>query len=85
MPCGLRGLDRSVPASFAEVGRAGGIKGLSPDAGRGEGDYEKKLKVREPFWVSGSLILDEDVDGKGGRGAGWDGAVGARRTSDVGC
>jgi hypothetical protein len=46
---------------------------------------KKKLKVREPFWVSGSLILDEDVDGKGGRGAGWDGAVGARRTSDVGC
>ena len=44
MPCGLRDLDRSVPVNFAEVGRAGGIKGLSPDAGRGEGDYEKKVK-----------------------------------------
>ena len=49
MPFGLRGLDRSVSVNFAEVGRAGGIKGLSPDAGRGGGDYEKKLKVREPF------------------------------------
>ena len=45
----------------------------------------KKLKLSEPFWVLGSLILDEDVDGKGDGGAGWDGAMGARRKGDVGC
>ena len=45
----------------------------------------KKLEIAEPFWVLGSLILDEDVDGKGDGGAGWDGAMGARRKGDVGC
>jgi hypothetical protein len=37
----------------------------------------KKLGISEPFWALSGLIMDEGVDGKGSRGAGWVGPLGA--------
>jgi hypothetical protein len=42
-----------------------------------ESENVKKLGIGEPFWGLGGLIMYEDVDGKGSRGAGWVGPMGA--------
>jgi hypothetical protein len=45
----------------------------------------KKLKMSEPFWGLGGLIMYEDVDGKGSGGFGWVSPMCAGRTGDTGC
>ena len=38
---------------------------------------QKLLKIGEPFWGLGGLIMYEDVDGKGSGGFGWVSPLGA--------
>jgi hypothetical protein len=49
------------------------------------GVNQEKLKMSEPFWGLGGLIMYEDVDGKGSGGFGWVSPMCAGRTGDTGC